>query len=45
MIVMVTMTAINSKMVVKVGSETMLRIALAMQLLAGIWLALVAILI
>ncbi|HDL1183517.1 TPA: Bcr/CflA family multidrug efflux MFS transporter [Mannheimia haemolytica] len=43
MIVMVTMTAINSKMVVKVGSETMLRIALAMQLLAGIWLALVAI--
>lgn len=36
------MTAINSKMVVKVGSERMLQIALALQVLAGIWLALTA---
>lgn len=42
MVVMVIMTAINSKMVVKVGSERMLQIALALQVLAGIWLALTA---
>lgn len=42
MVVMVIMTAINSKMVVKVGSERMLQIALALQVLAGIWHALTA---
>ncbi|QNS14937.1 Bcr/CflA family multidrug efflux MFS transporter [Mannheimia bovis] len=42
MVVMVIMTAINSKMVVKVGSERMLQIALALQVLGGIWLALTA---
>ncbi|EXI62965.1 major facilitator transporter [Mannheimia granulomatis] len=44
MVVMVIMTAINSKMVVKVGSERMLQIALALQVISGIWLALVALL-
>lgn len=44
MVVMVIMTAINSKMVVKVGSERMLQIALALQVIGGIWLALVALL-
>lgn len=42
MIVMVTMTAINGRFVTRVGSETMLRIGLVVQLLAGIWLALTA---
>ncbi len=42
MVVMVIMTAINSKMVVKVGSEKMLQIALVLQVLGGIWLALTA---
>ncbi|MDD0824448.1 Bcr/CflA family multidrug efflux MFS transporter [Mannheimia sp. AT1] len=43
MVVMVAMTALNGKIVVKVGSEKMLRIALGVQILAGIWLAIVAI--
>lgn len=43
MVVMVIMTTINTKMVVKVGSERMLQIALALQVLSGIWLALTAI--
>lgn len=43
MVVMVTMTAINSKLVVKVGSEMMLRIALGLQMAFGIWLAMTAI--
>lgn len=43
MVVMVIMTVINSKMVVKVGSERMLQIALGLQVLAGIWLALTVI--
>ncbi|WP_150538893.1 Bcr/CflA family multidrug efflux MFS transporter [Actinobacillus vicugnae] len=42
MIVMVSMTALNGRIVVKVGSETMLRVGLFAQLLAGIWLAFVA---
>lgn len=42
MVVMVIMTTINSKMVVKIGSERMLQIALALQVLAGVWLALTA---
>lgn len=41
--VMITMTAINGKLVVKVGSEKMLRFGLAVQLFAGIWLAISAI--
>lgn len=41
--VMIIMTTINGKVVVKVGSEMMLRIGLAVQLLAGIWLAITAI--
>ncbi|EFM96930.1 Bcr/CflA family multidrug efflux MFS transporter [Actinobacillus pleuropneumoniae] len=43
MIVMVSMTALNGRIVVKVGSEKMLKIGLLVQLLAGIWLACVAI--
>lgn len=43
MVVMVIMTVINSKMVVKIGSERMLQIALGLQVLAGIWLALTVI--
>ncbi|MFA9489275.1 MULTISPECIES: Bcr/CflA family multidrug efflux MFS transporter [unclassified Mannheimia] len=42
MVVMVTMTAINGKIVLKVGSENMLRIALGLQIAFGIWLAMVA---
>lgn len=41
-IVMVSLTALNGKIVAKVGSERMLQIGLLMQLLAGIWLAIVA---
>lgn len=41
--VMVTMTALNGKLVTQIGSENMLRIGLGIQLLAGIWLALVAV--
>lgn len=40
--VMMLMTFINGKLVMKVGSEKMLRIGLFIQLLAGIWLALSA---
>lgn len=43
MIVMVSMTALNGRIVVKVGSEKMLKIGLFVQLLAGIWLACVAV--
>lgn len=43
MVVMLAMTALNGKIVVKVGSEKMLRIALGVQIIAGIWLSLVAI--
>lgn len=43
MIVMVTMTAINGKTVVKIGSERMLQIGLGVQIIASIWLAIVAI--
>ncbi|WGE47032.1 Bcr/CflA family multidrug efflux MFS transporter [Actinobacillus equuli subsp. equuli] len=43
MIVMVAMTALNGRIVVKVGSEKMLKIGLLVQLLAGIWLACVAV--
>lgn len=42
MIVMVSMTAINGRLVTKMGSEKMLRFGLTMMLLAGIWLAIVA---
>lgn len=42
MIVMVSMTALNGRIVAKVGSERMLRIGLTVQLAAGIWLALTA---
>lgn len=42
MIVMVLMTSINSRLVSKVGSEKMLQVALSLQLIAGIWLAIVA---
>lgn len=37
--VMIVMTYINGRLVMKVGSERMLQIGLAIQLLAGIWLA------
>lgn len=40
--VMMLMTFINGKLVVKVGSEKMLRVGLLIQLTAGIWLALCA---
>ncbi|WGE88010.1 Bcr/CflA family multidrug efflux MFS transporter [Actinobacillus equuli subsp. haemolyticus] len=43
MIVMVAMTALNGRIVVKVGSEKMLKIGLLVQLLGGIWLACVAV--
>ncbi|WP_115607348.1 Bcr/CflA family multidrug efflux MFS transporter [Actinobacillus ureae] len=43
MIVMVAMTALNGRIVVKVGSEKTLRIGLLVQLLAGIWLVCVAV--
>lgn len=43
-VVMVTMTAINGRLVTKVGSERMLQIGLGVMTLAGIWLALVGIL-
>ena len=42
MVVMISMTAINGKLVTKLGSETMLRIGLITMLTAGIWLAIVA---
>lgn len=41
-VVMSVMTFINSKFVVKVGSERMLQIGITIQLIAGIWLALSA---
>lgn len=37
--VMMLMTWLNGKFISKVGSETMLRVGLGVQLLAGIWLA------
>lgn len=37
--VMIVMTYINGRLVMKIGSERMLQIGLAIQLLAGIWLA------
>lgn len=40
--VMMIMTFINGKMVVKVGSEKMLRVGLSIQFLAGIWLVISA---
>lgn len=43
-VVMVTMTAINGRLVTKVGSERMLQIGLTVMTLAGIWLAIVGIL-
>ena len=42
MVVMISMTAINGKLVTKLGSETMLRSGLITMLTAGIWLAIVA---
>nr|WP_314739993.1 Bcr/CflA family multidrug efflux MFS transporter [uncultured Haemophilus sp.] len=42
MIVMASMTAINGKLVTKLGSEKMLRVGLGTMLTAGIWLAVVA---
>ncbi|QIW16720.1 Bcr/CflA family drug resistance efflux transporter [Pasteurellaceae bacterium RH1A] len=42
-IVMIVMTMINGRYVVRIGSEKMLRIGLGLQLTAGIWLALCAI--
>lgn len=40
--VLMSMTFINGKLVMKVGSEKMLRVGLVIQLLAGIWLAMSA---
>lgn len=40
--VLMTMTFINGKLVVKLGSETLLRIGLGIQLTAGLWLAISA---
>ncbi|WP_373768226.1 Bcr/CflA family multidrug efflux MFS transporter [Glaesserella sp.] len=42
-IVMTIMTFVNGRLVMKIGSENMLRIGLSLQLLAGIWLAVSAI--
>lgn len=42
MVVMISMTAINGKLVTKLGSETMLRVGLGTMLTAGLWLAIVA---
>lgn len=41
-VVMITMTAINGRLVTKVGSERMLQVGLTIQLAAGLWLAMVA---
>lgn len=41
-IVMVSMTAINGRLVTKIGSEKMLRLGLTVMFIAGIWLAIVA---
>lgn len=40
--VMITMTAINGRLVTKVGSEKMLQFGLLVQFLAGLWLAISA---
>ncbi|WP_132501109.1 hypothetical protein [Nicoletella semolina] len=40
--VLMTMTFINSKLVIKVGSEKMLQIGLSVQTLSGIFIALIA---
>lgn len=42
MVVMISMTAINGKLVTKLGSETMLRVGLGTMFTAGLWLAIVA---
>ncbi|MDH2998956.1 Bcr/CflA family multidrug efflux transporter [Pasteurellaceae bacterium LFhippo2] len=41
--IMIVMTFINGKLVVKIGSEKMLRIGLGIQLIAGFWLIICAI--